>query len=455
MFAGANRIGVAVSGGADSVCLLHALLELAPRWNLSVTVLHLDHQLRGEESSADAEFVADLARRLGAPLVSRRATIGVEGNLEQNARRARRAFFAEAIGSGAVERIAVGHTRSDQAETVLFRLLRGAGTTGLAGILPVTREGIVRPLIGVEREEVEAFLRERGTTWREDSTNADRRFARNRLRHHLLPQLAREWNPEIVAALARTGELAASDEDYWRAEVERFGLSKTNEAVVVDTGKLGALPDALARRVVRRAIELAQGELRGVEYHHVDEVLRLARRARGHGRLRVRELDICRSFNQIRFGRPPAPAAHLGVEVPGRVRGIEFSLELIEKMETLGDSDCVYNVEMGLVDWGRLSGSLRLRSWEPGDRYQPMGSSGVQKFKDLFQKARVPSWERCRWPVLVDGNAIVWTRRFGPAASYAAGPETRTVLRIRESGCPDTASNELVQPVRRFREFQY
>jgi tRNA(Ile)-lysidine synthase len=443
MFAGARRIGVAVSGGADSVCLLYALLELAPRWDLCLSVLHLDHQLRGKESSADAEFVADLARGLDLPLVSRSAAIAREGNLEQNARRARRAFFAQAIGSSAVERVAVGHTRSDQAETVLFRLLRGAGAAGLSGILPVTREGIVRPLIEVERPEVERFLRERGIGWREDSTNTDRRFSRNRLRHDLLPQLKREWNPEVVAALARTAEMAAADEDYWRVEVESFRLSPSEGSVIVESAKLAGLPDAVARRVVRRAIELAQGDLRGIDFHHVEEVLRLARRSRGSGRVHVRELDICRSFNQIRFGMPPAVPYCYGLHLPGVAAGLEFSLELIEKKETSGDSDYVYNVGMGLVDWGRLSGSLTLRSWQPGDRYHPMNSSGVQKFKDLFQKARIPLWERSHWPVLVDGDAIVWTRRFGTAAQFAVGPDTRTVLRIRESGCPDTASNEL------------
>ena len=169
------------------------------------------------------------------PLIAREASLPAGGNLEQNARRARLAFFREAIASGAVERVAVGHTRSDQAETVLFRLLRGAGTAGLAGARPMTSDGIVRPLIDVERAEVEAFLTSRGIEWREDSTNASRRFARNRIRHELLPQLSRDWNPAIVDALARTADQAAADEDYWRAG---------------DRPDLGQLPDCGKRRAV-------------------------------------------------------------------------------------------------------------------------------------------------------------------------------------------------------------
>src|SRR5215831_12446710 len=150
MFAGAGRIGVGVSGGADSVCLLHVLRELAPQRNLCLTVIHLDHGLRGEESRADAAWVADLAAQLGLPLVPRQADVaGAGGNLEQAARDARLALFGELIASGQAQRVATGHTRSDQAETVLFRFLRGAGTAGLAGIRPVTPQGIVRPLIEI------------------------------------------------------------------------------------------------------------------------------------------------------------------------------------------------------------------------------------------------------------------------------------------------------------------
>ena len=163
MFGRGSRLGVAVSGGADSVCLLHILHMLAPEWNLRLTVLHLDHGLRGEESRRDAEFVRELARKLGLPAIAGTANLAVTtDNLEQAAREARLAFFREAIQGSEVERVATGHTRSDQAETVLFRMLRGSGSAGLSGIRPVTSDGLVRPLLGIERVDVEQFLRERG-----------------------------------------------------------------------------------------------------------------------------------------------------------------------------------------------------------------------------------------------------------------------------------------------------
>jgi tRNA(Ile)-lysidine synthase len=437
MFAGARRIGVAVSGGADSVCLLHILRELgAP----CLTVLHLDHQLRADESRADAAFVRDLAGSLGLPLIAREASLPQAGNVEQNARRARLAFYREAIASGAVDRVATGHTRSDQAETVLFRLLRGSGTTGLAAIRPVTRDGLVRPLLEVERAEIEACLRERGIPWREDSTNSSSRFARNRIRHGLLPQLARDWNPEIVSALARVAGQAIVDEQWWSGEIRRITpdlLSELDGAVLADAGRLAALPEAVGRRLVRYAIERAKGDLLGVDFYHVDEVLRLSKSPAGSGRVQVHGLEICRSFNHIRFGASPAASFCLDAPVPGMVpipgTNRVLRLELIEKSETSTGWDYVYNGEMGCVDWGRVSGSLKLRCWAPGDRYQPLGKSGPRKIKSLFQSARIPSWERIHWPVLVDRDRVVWTRRFGPAAELAPGHESRVVLRIREA----------------------
>ena len=227
MFQTGQRVGVAVSGGADSVCLLHVLFELAPRWNLHLHVLHLDHQLRGEESREDACFVERLAAGLGLPCSLERADVSTLArdrgeNLEQAARNERRRFFLEFLHSGAVDRIALGHTRSDQAETVLFRFLRGSGTAGLAGIRPVTPDGFVRPLIGVERSAVEQFLRERNIVWREDSSNASLDFARNRIRRELLPMLQREWNPAITEMLAHTADWALEEESYWETEIDRL-----------------------------------------------------------------------------------------------------------------------------------------------------------------------------------------------------------------------------------------
>ena len=445
MFRHGQRAGVAVSGGADSVCLLEVLRELAPRWDLRLTVLHLDHGLRGEESRQDAEFVCALAARLGLPFVLERAALDpASGNLEEAARDARLAFFRGQLAAGAVDLVALGHTRSDQAETVLFRFLRGAGTAGLAGIRPVTGDGIVRPLLVVTRAETEAFLRARGIAWREDSTNQSARFARNRIRHSLLPQLAREWNPALEETLAKTADWALAEEAYWKEETQRLAagcLRHEGGAVVARAQAIAHLPLAAARRLVRHAIERAKGDLRAIGLDHVDRALELARSPKGHGRVQAPGVGITRSFDWIRVAPPQPPPApwQISTTIPCRVRvpgtGFEIHLELIENRGTDRPSATVYNSVVGRMDGHLVSGDLVLRSWRPGDRYRPVGHSNEAKIKALFHQARIPIWERAEWPVLACGASIVWTRRFGPAQTVAAGPACTRVLQIREI-CP-------------------
>ena len=440
MVSAGMRVGVAVSGGADSVCLLHVLRELAPRWGLRLCVLHLDHGLRGAESRADAEFVSEMAEGMGLEAVVRRAELaGVAGNLEQEGRRARLEFFAEMMARGAVERVALGHTRRDQAETVLFRFLRGSAGAGLAGIRPVTRTGLVRPLIEMGRGEIQEWLRERCIAWREDASNASLEFARNRIRHVLLPEIERDWNPRIEEALARTAEWARDEEAWWEAELAR--LAPEGRAVL-RAKELAAMHPAVARRLVRRAIARVKGDLRGIDWEHGEAILRLARSVAGDGAVEIPGLEAKRSFGEIRLALRDERSGGYCYEIRGDWRGERswvagnstIHLEVIEKPETLAGCDSVYNRVMPCVAWDRLSGSLELRNWRPGDRFQPQGATGPKKMKALFQHARIPVWDRSGWPVLADGEQVVWTRHFGVSASAAAGESSRVLLRVWESG---------------------
>lgn len=444
MFVPGQSLGVAVSGGADSVCLLHVLAELAPRWALRLTVLHLNHQLRGEASDADERFVRELARSLGlraevAPVNVAAQCAATGDNLEQAARRARREFYLGAIRSGVVARVATGHTRTDQAETVLLRLFRGAGLEGLAAMRPVTPEGLVRPLLAVSRPEAEGYLRQRGIAWREDESNRDRRFARNRLRHYVMPVLAREFNPQLEEALARTAALAGEAEDSWRAEIERVTpalLVARPPGVLIRAGGLAGLARPVARRLVRRAIEAVRGDLRRIEFAHVESVLRLAGQSEGRGGVRLPGVQVTRSFDWLRLApaaEEPAPEYAAPLTVPGEVElpgGVRVAARL-----HAGEG------RAGGLDWEAVPKPLEVRSWRPGDRYQPEGQAGAVKLKDLFQKHRIPAWDRAGWPVVVAGGAIVWSRRFGPAAAFAARPGAAVVLEFESAeqlaGCLD------------------
>jgi tRNA(Ile)-lysidine synthase len=443
MFERGHKVAVAVSGGADSVCLLHVLLELAPRWALRLRVLHLNHQLRGAESREDAVFVQEMAARLGLEADLEETDIGrlcaqSGANLEEAARDARRDFFLRRLSDGLADRVALGHTRSDQAETVLFRLLRGCGTRGLAGILPVTAEGIVRPLLDVDRADTERYLRIRNIPWREDSSNRDPVYARNRIRHELLPALERDWNPALSGTLAHMATLARDEEEYWDQEIGRLaGLHLTREAgaILLGAESLQKMAPPVARRLVRRAVQDVKSDLRGIDFSHVEAILELAAGREGHGSIQLPGVDVFRSFDWIRLARAGETGREVGgfrvsLEVPGTA-GIPgsnrlLSLEIREGLSPSNQKDC------GL-DGERLPGPLELRNWRPGDHYQPLGCARPERIKLLFQKHKIPLWERPRWPLIVSGETILWARRFGPAAEYAATALSRRVLGITEA----------------------
>ena len=433
------RLAVAVSGGADSVCLLHVLREVGPRLEVTLAgVAHFNHKLRGETSDEDERFVAAMAADLGLAFYRAESQVSAaRDNLEQAGRLARRSFFSGLIRSGACDWIALGHTRDDQAETVLFRLLRGSGLDGLAGIYPVTPEAFIRPLIDTTHAEAEEFLRARGIPWREDGTNRESRFARNRIRHDLLPQLAREWNPQITDALVHLADLAREEQRWWAGELDRLApdlLRRAYGGIEMGAAALAALPRAAARRLVRRAILLAKGDLRRMEYWHVERIVELAHRLTGNGALRLPGLNVMRSFDWIRLARPAPlrPIDPLQVAIPGTYAAPDGDTAIrIEIAEGECNPACA-NLKLEVLR-GRSVVGLELRGWRSGDHYRPAGRPREQKVQQMFQRARIPSWRRRFWPILTNGSEILWARRFGAAQEFAASEDTVPVLRIVEA----------------------
>ncbi len=382
----AARVGVAVSGGADSVCLLDVLAALAPAHGWALTVLHLNHGWRGDTSDEDARFVGRLAARYGFRCVVERMEGAVpESNLEARGREARRRFFAAQMAALPLDRIATGHTLDDQAETVLFRALRGAGPGGLAGILPVTAEGIVRPLLEMDRAAVGEYLRERGLEWREDATNSDVRFRRNALRA-VLPELSRLVNPEARQALARLANIALEEEAYWERLTGEAGSRVWREedgALVARIEELMGGGRALARRLVRRAMGRLRGGLRAIDHDHVERVLAMAERERGEGRMDLPGMVAERSCGWLRLGAGP--------------------------VETLREK--------------HLTGDVVVRGWRAGDLYDG------RPFRDRLRARNVPRWRRTRWRVAAAGRELLWAEGFGwSAAGWAISSRVRKLL---------------------------
>jgi tRNA(Ile)-lysidine synthase len=451
MLRAGDRVAVAVSGGPDSVALLWALWELRAELGLLLSVAHVNHGLRGAESDADEEFTRRLADSLGLDCLVERARLGeTEENVEQAGRTLRLGFYRRLLAEKRADKVATGHTRTDQAETVLFRILRGAGTAGLAGIRPVLEGRIVRPLIEVEREQVLEYLRAGGRSWREDSSNRNLALSRNRLRHELLPLLRRDWNPAIVQTLAHVAEWARGEEEYWEAalaELEKGCLRMDGPAAYLDAPLAAALPAAAERRLLRRAVERVKGGLLGIEFGHIEQIRALTAQQEGHGRIRIPGVDVWRSFHQLRLG-PAGEDAELKrrdfavpLVGPGTYAIPHTPKRLSLELRETSAAKQRYNETLMGLDWDRVPRPLWLRNWRPGDQYQPAGQGGSRKLKTLFQERRIPLWERRQWPVVASESEVIWARGFGPASALLAGPGTRVVLEITELDAAQPGSN--------------
>ncbi len=389
-----------VSGGADSVALLLALVELRDALGIAVAVAHLDHRLRGAESAADRDFVTALAAELALPIRSEAVDLPA-GNVEAEARRARYAFLDRAAAALGANKIATAHTLEDQAETFLMRLFRGSGRRGLSAIR--SRRGrIVRPMIRCDRVQVRAFLVERGRAWRRDRSNFDLRFERTRIRAGFLPALAREFNPRLARTLAGVADVLAEED----ALLDRLAAAAVRDAPTLDAAVLAALEAPLARRAVRQWWQ-RHGSGRRFGRIHVESVLALARRHEGGGAVDVPGGRVARTGRELRLieeaGEDAAPYAlplTLGatVETPGGWR-----LTLTEAAP-----DTTAAAFLCLVDADEIPPALTIRNRRIGDRMRPLGLAGHTTIKRLLIARRIPRVDRALHPLVVAGDEVLW-----------------------------------------------
>jgi tRNA(Ile)-lysidine synthase len=443
-----DRLGVAVSGGADSVVLLHLLSQLSSCFHFELAVVHVNHQLRGEQSDRDEQFVRDLAARLALPIYVESAAPPSGDNLEQAARNQRREFFARLCNEGLMTRVALGHTLSDQAETVIFRMIRGTGLTGLAGMLPVSSDGLIRPLLEITRDEVRDYASSRGLLWREDVSNEQREFRRNFIRLELLPMLRAAFHDRVEHGLANLASLAQVEEEYWGAEASRLlsslaSFGPAGEELLLDSPALMHLPLAAQRRVLRAAINRVKGDLKKVDSVHIDAILKLCEVSGGHDRVQVPGIDALRSFDRLRLTvlGEGGIHRHYRVDVTCNQRvSLPFQAGEIElsRPDSADGIHAKFKKEMDLqfaeFDAEKLGRAgargLTVRNWEPGDEYQRAGHAQAEKVKTLFQEKRIYLWERRHWPVLEADGRIMWVKCFGPAAEVAATAGSRAIVRL-------------------------
>jgi tRNA(Ile)-lysidine synthase len=408
MLAGGESVLVAVSGGADSVALLRILIALAPELSLRLHVLHVDHGLR-PDSHRDADFVRQLAERLGVAVDVARVTVAPGGSLEAAARAARYAALeAHATRLGA-DRIAVGHTADDQAETVLMRMLGGAGVRGLAGI-PAVRGRIIRPLLDLRRPQLVVALRAMEQPWIEDPSNRDPKFLRNRIRHELLPRLGAAYSADLVQTLTRVGRLCRDTveaiERIAARELDRLAVSADGD-VVLEHAALGELPRQVAAEVLRQAAARlgSRAPLRAWAHRGLARVLAVPPPRRP---FRLGGVTVEVSCGRIRLAVALArPWPERELTVPGRVELPEIGRVLEAHVVSTAGYAVPRARDRVAFDAAMVPARLTVRARRRGDRFSPFGA-GERRLKAFLIDAKIPRWERSRLPLVEADGAILW-----------------------------------------------
>ncbi len=442
-----DRVLVALSGGADSMALLHVLVALAPRaGSLIAGVVHVHHGLRGHEADDDARFCEEVAASLDLPFDAVHIDVAIEAarrrwSLERTAHALRHAAFRLVARRRGASRVALGHTLDDQAETVLMRFLRGAGTRGLAGMWP-SQGLLIRPLLEVRRADVEHYGRERGLTWREDATNEDLGVFRNRVRHVVLPALTGVAGPRLPDRLARQAGMWR-DDDRWlaacvAAELPSVLCPDADGGWILDMARLDAVPAPLRRRVRRAALEQMLPR-RQVTLAVVEALARLEALPDGRTGL-LRGLAVRKEGARLVVA-PARPASGTSGTIGSRVlywpgtidvegAGLRIDASVVRREAWQADArpDAGGLLRVGL-DAARLGTALVIRGRRPGDRMRPLGAPGSQKIQDLMVNRKVPRQDRDRVPVVTSADGrIAWVVGLAVGEEFAVQPQTTGVL---------------------------
>jgi tRNA(Ile)-lysidine synthase len=472
MFRPGDRIGVAVSGGADSVALLRLLEDLRSELGITLCVVHLNHLLRGSESDGDEAFVKELAEKSGLQCFFSRQDVASEAkrhgwNLEDAGRRLRYGFFSKITTEGSATKIATAHTADDQAETVLARIIRGAGLTGLGSIKP-RMEHVVRPVLDVRRQALREYLTAMGQKWREDASNQDLHQFRARVRHRLLPQIEKDFSPAIVERLCSLSSLARDEEVFWAAIIEeRFeelvtisrssfsiracdllspmrlspptGMTEENPVLTVTQrlirymhSRFASVEGQLSRKGVERVIHLAEKSHSG---RHLElpggvqverEFERLVFHREGAWKRILGEPRTSSTFGSYEYEVTLPTTGSTTVSIPEL--GRSFHLKLIDWPMQQRDT----RYDKCVLDAKRLSAPLLIRNWRAGDAYRPCDRRQLRKLKQMFLAGRVAVTERALWPVLTCAGRVAWAQRMPVAAEFSADENTRIGLWIYE-----------------------
>lgn len=470
MIENGETVIVAVSGGADSLALLYGLHALRTQLNCQLHVAHLNHCLRSD-ADVDAAFAQQHATHLELPCTIRHAEVPLlmkqwKLSVEASARRARYQFYEDVCTQIRATKVALGHHRDDTAETVLMNLIRGSGTTGLKGIAPVRDVKFIRPLAGFTRQQIEVFLTSMGLVPRQDSTNADTRYLRNRIRHELIPLLETGYNPNIKTGLSRTADVLGAESEYLdkvaREAFEACRIQDSTEgetpiksqSIVLDSAKLQQYHIAVQRRVLRQCFSEMLGYTNDLYFTHCEAMLNLIEGGSPSAVLALPNgLRFRRVYQYLIFEVNAGSRSPISVEtesfayplaVPGKSSITALNAEIIAELGDIrsrevldlpdGKFEAVFDYEKLKEAFANLAAEilpLTIRNRQQGDRFQPYGMRGTKKIKDFLIDAKVPRYERDRIPLLVCGSEILWIVGYTTSERFKIQPGTQQYLYLR------------------------
>jgi tRNA(Ile)-lysidine synthase len=442
-----EKVLAGVSGGPDSIALLHILYLLKDDLGISLHVAHLNHMFRGEESEKDAFFVAETAKRYGLPVTVESVDVPLYRKRHRvsnqvAAREVRFRFFLETAGEVGASKVALAHQGDDQAETILINFLRGAGTGGLKGILPVREGFYIRPLLNVRRSEIESFCSEMKLAYRQDSSNLKPVYTRNRIRLKLMPVLEKEYNPELVHALLRLGEICREEDsylDHLAAEAFHGALLKSDTGhVSLSLDQLKELPLAVRRRVLRRAwqsVSCAEGSL---DFQHAEAALDLINSGTtGSQAVMPGNIVAIRSYAALELktasGKNGLPGYIYQLRVPGTTYIPEIDMTVWAELSSgeRGSSPRNLPQREALLDFDKLPPVIFVRRRLEGDVFHPYGQGSGSKLKDFFIKQKIPREERDRVPLICTPEEIIWAGGIRIGEKWKVCNSTKKMLHLK------------------------
>ena len=442
---------VAVSGGPDSLALLHLLCDLKKEFSLCLEVAHMEHGMRGAEAKHDARFVQDWAERLALPFHIKEVSIPRvrsrrgAGNLEEMARLERYRFLADVAARRDLKKIATAHTQDDQAETVLMWLLRGAGRKGLGGMPPrqtinvLGAEScndlkIIRPLLGIAKEELVQYLKQKNLDFCFDRSNHDTAYLRNWLRVDLLPRLTQRIDNRLPSRLAQLAEVLRDEANYLDVLAQRE-LDSLWVHGSLSRAEFLRRPTAMQRRVLRLWISRIRGHLRGLDFDHTEAFIRMIVEGSPQSRLAIpggweliREYDTLRLARLARESKTICYAYPLVIDRPLEVP--EAGLTIDCRRVPGRPAELPKSLLEAVFDVAALTGPLLVRNFRHGDRFQPLGMAGRKKVKDLFIEKKVPLSKRAVLPLLVMGDEVLWLPGYGRSEIGRIGPHAKELVRL-------------------------